>query len=78
MGDGADAVVLGGAALAGLAPRLQPRAPVPLLDGIACGVRLAEALVALRLPKPARGSLAQPTGRDSLGLDAALAALLRG
>lgn len=76
--EGADAVVLGGAALAGMAPRLQPRAPVPLLDGIACGVRLAEALVALRLPKPLRGSFARPEGRASLGLDAPLAALLRG
>jgi allantoin racemase len=76
--EGADAVVLGGAALAGLAPRLQPRAAVPLLDGIACGVRLLEGLAALGSPKQAAGSYAAPRGRESLGLDPALAALLRG
>jgi allantoin racemase len=75
---GADSVVLGGAALAGMGPRLQREAPVPLLDGVACGVALVEALVALRLPKPTVGSYAAPRGRETLGLDAALAGLLRG
>jgi allantoin racemase len=75
---GADAVVLGGAALAGLAPALQPRVAVPLLDGIACGVKLLEALVALRLPKPATGSYAAPRGRMVSGIDPALARLLDG
>jgi allantoin racemase len=77
-GEGADAVILGGAALAGMAARLQARTAVPLLDGIACAVKLAETLVALRLPKPAAGSFAAPSGRASVGLDAPLAALLRG
>ena len=77
-GGGADAVVLGGAALAGMAARLGPRAPVPLLDGIACAVKLAEALVALNLPKASAGSLAPLKGRESSGLSPALAALLRG
>ena len=76
--EGADAVVLGGAALAGMGPRLQRNATVPLLDGMACGVRLLEMLVALRLPKPTTGSYAMPRGRDTLGLDPALAALLHG
>ncbi|RAI58542.1 aspartate/glutamate racemase family protein [Roseicella frigidaeris] len=75
--EGADAVVLGGAALAGMGPRLQRAAMVPLLDGIACGVKLLEMLVALRPPKPRTGSYAAPRGRESLGLDPALAALLR-
>ncbi len=75
---GADSVVLGGAALAGMAPRLQPESPVPLLDGIACGVRLLEMLVALRLPKPSLGSFAAPRGREVGGVDPALAALFRG
>jgi allantoin racemase len=74
---GADSVVLGGAALAGMAPRLQPGSPVPLLDGIACGVRLLEMLVALRLPKPGLGSFAAPRGREVSGVDPALAALFR-
>ncbi|MCU0888923.1 MAG: aspartate/glutamate racemase family protein [Rubritepida sp.] len=76
--EGADAVVMGGAALAGLAPGLQPQAPVPLLDGIACGVKWLEALVALGLPKPRLGSFSAPRGRASLGLSPALAALLAG
>lgn len=75
--EGADSVVMGGAALAGMAPRLQAQVPVPLLDGIACAVRQAEALVALALPRPRVGSYAAPTGRESTGLDAGLTALLR-
>ncbi len=74
--EGSDAVILGGAALAGMAPRLQPEAPVPLLDGIAAGVKLAEMLVALKLPKPRAGSLQAPSGRESVGLDDALARML--
>jgi allantoin racemase len=76
--EGADSVVLGGAALAGMAPRLQPGAPVPLLDGIACGVRLLEMLVALNLPKPQLGSFAAPRGREVGGVTPGLAALFRG
>jgi allantoin racemase len=74
----ADSVVLAGAALAGMDRALQPRARLPLLDGMACAVRLAEMLVALRLPKPASGSYAAPAGRESIGLAPPLAALLRG
>ena len=37
-----------GAAVAGIAARLQHRSAVPLLDGIGCAVRLAEMLVDLR------------------------------
>ncbi|MDO9709570.1 aspartate/glutamate racemase family protein [Paracraurococcus lichenis] len=76
--EGADAVVLGGAALAGMGPRLQRKAAVPLLDGIAYGVKLLEMLVALKPPKPVTGSYAAPSGRATLGLDPALAALLQG
>lgn len=75
---GADAVVLGGAALAGMDRTLGARAPVPLLDGIACAVKLAEALVALAPGKPRQGSFAAPAGRESVGLSPALAALLAG
>ncbi|NKC30691.1 aspartate/glutamate racemase family protein [Falsiroseomonas selenitidurans] len=78
MAERCDSVVLAGAALAGLAARLQDRAAVPLLDGIACAVKLAEALAALHLPKPRTGSFAAPAGRTGLGLSPALAALLSG
>jgi allantoin racemase len=43
----ADVVVICGAAVAGIARRLQPSIDVPLLDGIGCAVRLAEMLVGL-------------------------------
>ncbi len=44
--DGADVIVLGGAALAGLIPMLGD-APVPLLDGVACAAGLARSLAAM-------------------------------
>jgi allantoin racemase len=50
--DGAEAVILAGGPLAGLAPVLQPMVPVPLVDGTAAAVRLAAALAGL--PRPAR------------------------
>ena len=75
---GADSVVLGGAALAGMGPALRAASPVPLLDGIACGVRMAEALVALAPGKPRAGPSAAVRGRDSVGLSPALSALLQG
>lgn len=76
--EGADAVILGGAALAGMGGRIQDAVPVPLVDGIAAGVRLAEALAGLGLRKPGAGSYAAPKGRASVGLGDPLGALLRG
>jgi len=74
----ADAVILAGAVLAGMDRILQPKAKVPLLDGIGCAVKLAEMLVALGLPKPTTGPFAALSGREAVGLSAPLAALLRG
>jgi allantoin racemase len=74
----ADAVVLGGAALAGMDRALQPDSPVPLLDGIGCAVKMAEMLVALGLPKPGVGGYAAPHGRATKGLSPALHRLLIG
>jgi allantoin racemase len=74
--EGADAVLLGGAALAGMGTRIQPRVPVPLVDGIAAAVKFAEGLVALNLPKATMGGFAAPAGRTSLGLGESLAAML--
>jgi Asp/Glu/hydantoin racemase len=37
-------VIIGGAGLAGLAARLQPDTPVPLIDSVLAGARLAGAL----------------------------------
>ena len=42
--DGAEVITLGCACLAGLDERLQKELAIPVVDGIAAGVRLAEAL----------------------------------
>lgn len=76
--DGAEAVVLAGAAMASMARELQPRCPVPLLDGVACAVMLAEARVRMALPGPTTGSLSPVSGRDLIGVGDALAARLKG
>jgi allantoin racemase len=47
-----DCVVLIGAVMAGMPARVQPRLPVPVIEGVRCAVTLAEALVRLGLPKP--------------------------
>ena len=75
--DGAEVLILAGAAAAGLPAMLQPHVPVPLLDGIVCGVRMTEAMIRLGAPKPARGSYAPPTENRYTGLDEPTARLLR-
>jgi allantoin racemase len=75
--DGADAVVLSGAAMAGMARTLSARVPVPLVDGIACGVAMAEALVRLGFAKAREGSYAAPVGRETVGLSPELARRLK-
>ena len=77
-GDGAEAVVLCGAAMAGMPARIAARVPVPLVDGIAAGVGLCEMLVRLRPAKARIGSLAHPGVRASVHLAPALEARLRG
>ncbi len=76
--DGAEAVLLAGAAMASMAPVLQPRARVPLLDGVACAVALAQARVDLALPAARAGSLAPLRERDVAGTSPALAARFAG
>jgi allantoin racemase len=76
--DGAEAVLLAGAAMAAMAATLQPQLDVPLLDGVACAVALAEAQVALKLPKAHSGSVSPTGGRTVLGVSPALTALFAG
>jgi allantoin racemase len=73
--DGAEAVLLAGAAMASMAEMLQPQLPVPLLDGVGCAVALAEAMVALKLPRARSGSVSATGGRAVHGVSPALAAL---
>ena len=76
--DGADVVILAGAPLAGLARELEGQIPVPVVDGISAGIRMTEAVVALKSGVHRGGSFAAPPvkGRQGLSenLDAALTA----
>jgi Asp/Glu/hydantoin racemase len=72
--DGAEAVILAGGPLAGLAPVIAPRVAVPLVDGTAAAVRLAEALVGLAPP----GAPRPRRPRDPSGFAPEVATLYRG
>jgi allantoin racemase len=68
--DGADAVVLGGAAFAGLAAQLQAEVPAPVICSVEAGARaFLEACTRVPLVK-------SPTPTESIGLAPALAKLL--
>ena len=71
--DGADQVILGGAGLAGLAERIQPRVWAPVLDSVVVGARAAAATLARGTSAAAERATAIP----SMGVDARLAQLLR-
>ncbi len=75
--EGAEAIVLAGAAFAGHAATIQPAVPVPLIQAGTAALALAEMLVRLTLPKAQSGSLAAPRGRASTGLAPQLAAWLK-
>lgn len=65
---GADVIVLCGAAFAGMAAQFTNDVPVPVLDGVTCGVPLCETLVALKARRIPGGG-----GRNgATGLSAAL------
>jgi allantoin racemase len=76
--DGADVVILAGAPLAGLARELRGQIPVPVVDGISAGIRMAEAVVGLQSGPHQAGAFAPPPVKARKGLsenlDAALAA----
>lgn len=74
--DGAGAVVLGGAGLAGLAARVQPHVEVPVLCATEVGFVAVLAAAGDPPPKSATGDLALPAAVASLGLSDPLAALL--
>ncbi|RAM38101.1 aspartate/glutamate racemase family protein [Arthrobacter globiformis] len=76
--DGADVVILAGAPLAGLARELRAQIPVPVVDGISAGIRMAEAVVGLQSGPHRAGAFAPPPVKARKGLsenlDAALTA----
>lgn len=58
--DRAEAIVLGCAGMADLADRLSAEHGLPVLDGVSCAVRLAEAMVGLGLRTSRLGGYAPP------------------
>ncbi|WP_375462752.1 aspartate/glutamate racemase family protein [uncultured Methylobacterium sp.] len=68
--DGAETVILGGAALAGLSRRLQPRVPVPVICSVEAGTRAVLAAAGM----PGGGAARAPA--ESVGLSPALAHML--
>jgi allantoin racemase len=73
---GAEAVILGGAGLAGLAGRIADQVPVPLVDCVAAAVTTAEAMAQLGPRKALEGSHAPTAPIATIGLEAELRALM--
>jgi allantoin racemase len=69
--DGADVVVLGGAGLAGLAGKIAPSVPVPVVCSVEAGALASVAAAGLRVRKAVTGSLAPPIV-ETVGLTRAL------
>ncbi|HZZ60385.1 MAG TPA: aspartate/glutamate racemase family protein [Roseiarcus sp.] len=65
--DGAEAIVLGCAGMTDLARDLARKAGVPVLDGVACAVGLAEAIARLGLRTSKRNAYAPPLGKVYAG-----------
>ncbi|WP_371345711.1 aspartate/glutamate racemase family protein [Ancylobacter sp. IITR112] len=66
--DRAEAIVLGCAGMADLAARLSREVGVPVLDGVSCAVKLAEALVHLGLRTSKAGGYAPPRAKPFTGI----------
>ena len=68
--DRSGAIVLGCAGMADLCASLQQRLGVPVIDGVAAAVKLAEGLVSLGLKTSKRGDYAAPLAKPYAGLAA--------
>jgi allantoin racemase len=76
--DRAEAVLLGCAGMADLAATLSREAGVPVLDGVACAVKLVEALLGLGLATSKAGAYGWPQPKPYRGAFAACAPAARG
>jgi allantoin racemase len=65
--DGCDVIVLGCAGMTGLAATLSAELGIPVIDGVAAAVKLAESLVALGLRTSKRDEYATPPAKPILG-----------
>jgi allantoin racemase len=68
--DRSGAIVLGCAGMADLCHRLQAELGVPVIDGVAAGVKFAEALVSLKLGTSKHGDYALPLCKEYTGIAA--------
>jgi len=68
--DRSGAIVLGCAGMADLCRSLQQRLGVPVIDGVAAAVKLAEGLVSMGVGTSKRGDYAAPLAKDYAGLAA--------
>jgi len=66
--DGAEAIVLGCAGMADLAAELTREHGLPVIDGVAAAVKLAESLCALGLKTSKRGAYAPPLPKPYRGI----------
>jgi allantoin racemase len=71
--DRAEAIVLGCAGMADLAARLSQKHGLPVVDGVASAVKLAEAFASLGLKTSKVGTYAAPLAKDYLGMFAKFA-----
>jgi len=74
--DQAEVIITAGAPLAGLASRVRNRISVPVVEGVAASIKVAEAMCALNPRKPTVGSFRRPVGKPTSGLSEALSKLL--
>lgn len=73
---GADALILGGAALTGVAPKIQPQLPIPVIDSLSAGIGQACQLARLGLARSQAGARTGMGQRALLDIDADLAEFL--
>ena len=65
--DGAEVIVLGCAGMAGLEQAVSQATGVPVVDGVAAAIRLAESLVGLGLSTSKVRTYARPRDKEILG-----------
>lgn len=76
--DRADVIILGAGSMEGMAARIQPQVPTPVVSPVGAAICMAEMIHRLELMKSQAGSYAQPSGITMAGLDPALTKLFRG
>jgi allantoin racemase len=74
--DGAEVIILGGAPLAGLAPRISDRVPALVIDPISAAVAQAIALVGLTSNANYRARAVKPEAKASSGLSTRIADII--